>query len=104
MGRAATLNGNGRAVLPPSVLEPMRRYVQPPPTTRSTARLIGKIFGWIMLAVLVVASGLAGGLYLYGHESLNAIAPHSIQVVNRPAGSRVLPTPATARRVATFWQ
>ena len=80
MGRAATLNGNGRAVLPPSVLEPMRRYVQPPPTTRSTARLIGKIFGWIMLAVLVVASGLAGGLYLYGHESLNAIAPHSVQV------------------------
>ena len=33
-----------------------------------------------MLAILVVASGLAGGLYLYGHESLNAIAPHSVQV------------------------
>jgi LCP family protein required for cell wall assembly len=80
MGRAAALNGNGRAVLPPPVLEPMRRYRQPPPPTRSTARLIGKVFGWIMLALLVVASGLAGGLYLYGHESLNALAPHTEQV------------------------
>jgi LCP family protein required for cell wall assembly len=77
MGRAATLNGNGRAVLPPAVLEPMRRYRQPPPPGRSTAGLIGKVFGWIVLAILVVASGLAGGLYLYGHESLSAVAPHS---------------------------
>src|SRR5437868_4605594 len=30
MGRAATLNGNGRAVLPPQVLEPMRRDLQVP--------------------------------------------------------------------------
>ena len=29
MGRAATVNGNGRAVLPPPVLEPMRRYKAP---------------------------------------------------------------------------
>ena len=77
MGRAATLNGNGRAVLPPPVLEPMRRYRQPPPPPRSTGRLIGKVFGWIMLALLVVGSGLAGGLYLYGHETLNAIGPHT---------------------------
>src|SRR6266571_2268617 len=79
MGRAATFNGNGRAVLPPPVLEPMRRY-QPPPPRRSTGRLIGKVFGWIVLALLVVGSGLAGGLYLYGHETLNAIGPRSSQV------------------------
>ena len=42
----------------------MRRYRQPPPPSRSTGRLIGKVFGWIMLGLLVVASGLAGGLYL----------------------------------------
>ena len=77
MGRAATLNGNGRAVLPPPVLEPMRRYQPPPPPPRSTGRLIGKVFGWIALALLVVGSGLAGGLYLYGHETLNALAPHT---------------------------
>jgi LCP family protein required for cell wall assembly len=77
IGRAATFNGNGRAVLPPAVLEPIRRYRQPPPPRRSTALLIAKIFGWILLAVLVVASGLAGGLYLYGHETLNGIAAHT---------------------------
>jgi hypothetical protein len=69
MGRAATLNGNGRAVLPPSVLDPMRRYRQPPPPTRSTGRLIGKVFGWIVLALLVVGSGLAGGLPLWARDA-----------------------------------
>jgi LCP family protein required for cell wall assembly len=74
MGRAATLNGNGRAVLPPTVAESMRRYQPPPPPPRSTGRLIGKVFGWIALALLVVGSGLAGGLYLYGHETLQGLA------------------------------
>jgi LCP family protein required for cell wall assembly len=80
MGRASTLNGNGRAVLPPPVLEPMRRYRQPPPPPRSTGRLIGKVFGWIMLVLLVVGAGLAGGLYLYGHETLNALGPRTAPV------------------------
>ena len=96
MGRAATLNGNGRAVLPPPVLDPMRRYRQPPPPTRSTGRLIGKIFGWIMLALLVVASGLAGGLYLYGHETLNAIGPHSAPVKKAQKDLQVVPPPSEA--------
>ena len=75
MGRAATLNGNGRAVLPPTVGEPMRRYQPPPPPPpRSTRRLVGKVFGWIALALLVIGSGLAGGLYLYGHETLQGLA------------------------------
>ena len=77
LGRAATLNGNGRAVLPPAVVEPMRRYRQPPPPPRSTRNVAAKIFGWILLALLVVATGLAGGLYLYGHETLGSLAAHS---------------------------
>src|SRR2546428_5217800 len=93
MGRAATLNGNGRAVLPPAVLEPMRRYQQPPPT-RSTTRLIGKIFGWIVLAVLVGASGLAGGLYLYGHETLNAIAPHTKSAIASASDLHTIASPS----------
>jgi LCP family protein required for cell wall assembly len=79
LGRAATLNGNGRAVLPPAVLEPMRRYRQPPPPPRSTAKLAAKLFGWLLLALLVIVSGLAGGVYLYGHETLNALAAHTKQ-------------------------
>ena len=55
----------------------MRRYRQPPPPSRSTGRMVGKVFGWIVLVVLVVGSGLAGGLYLYGHETLSAIGPHT---------------------------
>ena len=94
MGRAATLNGNGRAVLPPPVLEPMRRYRQPPPPSRSTGRLIGKVFGWIILALLVVASGLAGGLYLYGHESLSAVGPHSAPVKKALGNLTSVPAPS----------
>jgi LCP family protein required for cell wall assembly len=77
MGRAATLNGNGRAVLPPPVLEPMRRYRQPGPPPRTTGGTIWRILGWIVLAIAVVASGIGGGLYLYGHETLSAIGAHS---------------------------
>jgi hypothetical protein len=55
----------------------MRRYRQPPPPRRSTRRLVGLVFGWIALGLLVVASGIAGGLYLYAHETLDAFAPHS---------------------------
>src|SRR3954451_15932902 len=77
MARAATLNGNGRAVLPPAVLEPMRRYRQPPPPPRSNRNVAAKIFGWILLALIVVASGLAGGLYFYTRETLNALGPHT---------------------------
>ena len=102
MGRAATVNGNGRAVLPPGALEPIRRYRQPEPPRRSTGRLIGKVFGWIVLALLVVGSGLAGGLYLYGHETLNAIAPHSKGVMrvdeasSRPCRRRRSPRPRSS--------
>jgi len=77
IGRGAAVNGNGHAVLPPGAVEPMRRYRQPPPTRRTTRQVVGAVFGWILLALLIVGGGLAGGLYLYAHETLNAIAPHS---------------------------
>jgi LCP family protein required for cell wall assembly len=77
IGRSAAADGNGRAVLPPGALEPMRRYRQPPPPPRSGRSLALKIFGWFVLAVVVVVAGLLGGLYLYTHETLNALAPKS---------------------------
>jgi LCP family protein required for cell wall assembly len=77
IGRGAAVNGNGRAVLPPGSVEPMRRYRQPDPPRRSTQRLVAVLLGWIAVGLIVVASGFAGGLYLYAHETLNAIAPHS---------------------------
>jgi LytR_cpsA_psr family len=88
MGRAATLNGNGRAVFPPAALngsppppavEPMRRYRQPEQPPRSTGGTIARVFGWILLVLAVVASGIGGGLYLWGHETLSSLGARSKQ-------------------------
>ena len=94
MGRAAAVNGNGRAVLPPGVFEPMRRYRQPPPPPRSTRRLAARVFGWILLVILVIAAGLAGGLYLYGHETLNALAPKSKALISTEKDLQGVPSPS----------
>ena len=83
-----------RAVLPPPVVEPMRRYSQPPPPPRSTRSTAAKIFGWILLALVIVVTGLAGGLYLYCHETLNAIAPHSAAVKKSQKDLAPVPAPS----------
>jgi LCP family protein required for cell wall assembly len=80
IGRGADVNGNGHGVFPPSAFEPMRRYLPPEPPRRSTRQLLATTFEWILVGILVVAAGLAGGLYLYAHETLNALAPHSTAV------------------------
>ena len=78
IGRAGGLNGNGHSAAPP-LFGPITRYRQPEPPRRSLVALILRGFGWLVVAVTVLASGVAGGLYLYGHESLAAIAPHDKQ-------------------------
>jgi LCP family protein required for cell wall assembly len=80
IGRGAGQNGNGRAVLPPGIAGPMARYRQPPPPRRSTGALFVRVLGWLVVAIAVVVAGLAGGLYLYGHETLAALQPKSAAV------------------------
>jgi LCP family protein required for cell wall assembly len=75
IGRAAGLNGNGHSPVPP-VFGPMALYRQPEPPRRSVPGLLLRGFGWLVLAVAVLVSGAAGGLYLYAHESLASVAPH----------------------------
>jgi LCP family protein required for cell wall assembly len=75
MGRGATVNGNGRAVYPPGVDTPMKRYRQPDPQRRGAWQIVRTVVLWVMLAVILVASGVAGAAYLKTHEFLNAIAP-----------------------------
>jgi LCP family protein required for cell wall assembly len=72
MGRAATLNGhgNGRVVLPPPVLTPIVRYEQPVPARRGFLWVLGRVVLWLLAAVVIVASGLAGGAYLYLDEDV----------------------------------
>jgi LCP family protein required for cell wall assembly len=72
IGQAAGRNGNGHSTLPP-LFGPITRYQQPDRPRRSVIGLIVRGFGWLVLAAAVIASGAAGGVYLYGHESLNAV-------------------------------
>jgi LCP family protein required for cell wall assembly len=63
---------DGAPVLPPGPLTHVTRYGPP---RRSPFRLVGKIVAWLVAAVLVVAGGLAGGVWLWWEHSLAATAP-----------------------------
>jgi LCP family protein required for cell wall assembly len=80
IGRGAAANGNGHATLPPGALTPITLYRQPPPARRSGRSLALKALGWLALVLLVCAGGVAGGVYLYVHESVAAVAPRSAEV------------------------
>jgi LCP family protein required for cell wall assembly len=92
LGRGAAPNGNGRAVLPPGASTPMTLYRQPEGSGRSTAGLIGRVVMWLGIACLVVASGAAGGAYLYFHESVAAVAA-TTPAVKKAAASLDVPLP-----------
>jgi LCP family protein required for cell wall assembly len=77
IGRGASANGNGRAVLPPAVLTPMTRYRQPLPPRRGGVWTAAKIFGWLLAVVLMLASAASGGAYLFFHNSVDAVRAHS---------------------------
>ena len=77
VGRGATVNGNGRASLPPTALGPVAFYKQPPPPPRSGRSLALRIAGWSLLVLAVLAGGTAGGSYLYLHESVANVAAKS---------------------------
>jgi LCP family protein required for cell wall assembly len=76
MGRAA-VNGNGRPIFPPGTRTPMTRYRQPDPPRRGAWHVIRLVFGWAIIAALIVAGGAAGAAYLKQHEFFTAIAPKS---------------------------
>ena len=88
IGQAAGLNGNGHSTAPP-LFGPITRYRQPDPPRRSIIGFILRGFGWLVLAVVVVASGAAGGLYLYTHESVAALKAVDKPTVN--AGVKLHP-------------
>jgi LCP family protein required for cell wall assembly len=74
IGRGATVNGNGRAVLPPGPYTPVRIYRQPQPE-RGRLWVAGRVTGILLAVVVMLAGGIAGGVYLWLHHTLQAVAP-----------------------------
>jgi LCP family protein required for cell wall assembly len=73
IGRGAAVNGSGRPVLPPGALSPITIYRQPEPPTRSGWARLRTVFAWVLVAILVVLGSIAGGAYLWFHESVAAV-------------------------------
>ena len=98
VGRGHSENGNGTMQLPPDALGPIAIYHQPEPPRRTRRSLALTILGWAAVVVAVSASGVAGGAYLYLHQSVAAVAPRSqdVKVTARRLDLPVAGQPATA--------
>src|SRR5829696_8859875 len=70
IGRGAAPNGNGRAVLPPGALSPITIYRQPEPPPRSRWAYVRTALAWAGIALLVIVGSIAGGAYLWFHQSV----------------------------------
>jgi len=77
VGRGHGFNGNGGATVPPAPVSPVVLYRQPPPAHGGRARLALRIVGWAGFVLAMCVAGVAGGSYLYLHESVAAVAPRS---------------------------
>jgi LCP family protein required for cell wall assembly len=79
VGRAAHLNGNGHSVVPPTAVEAVTHYEQPP--GRSKAGLVGRSLLGLLLLAVAAGAGVGGGAYLWAHQSVEKIQAHTPAVV-----------------------
>ncbi len=73
IGRGATVEANGRPVLPPGALSPITMYRQPEPPRRSGWATFRTALGWAFVVLLVAVGSAAGGAYLWFHQSVAAV-------------------------------
>ena len=66
----------------------MTFYRQPERSLARALGLVGRIAMWLGIACLVVATGTAGGAYLYFHESVAAVAAKTPEVSAGGAAAR----------------
>jgi LCP family protein required for cell wall assembly len=92
LGRATSPDGNGKPVLPPGALSPMTLYQQPARARPSRASLVGRVFLWLGIVVVVLGVGALGGTYLYFHQSVAAVAAKT-PAVKRAAKQLAVPLP-----------
>jgi LCP family protein required for cell wall assembly len=87
IGRAAGgLNGNGHSALPP-LFGPITLYRQPERPRRSIVGLILRGFGWVILAAVVLGSGVAGGYYLYIHRTVGELKASNNSATGKAQGA-----------------
>jgi LCP family protein required for cell wall assembly len=103
MGRGAAVNGNGRAVFPPGVRTPMRRYRQPEPPARGAWHVVRAVVLWTVLVALVIVGGGAGAGYLYAHRVVENLGVKSAsdKAAAEAADAEIPGQPTTALVIGT---
>lgn len=77
-------------MLPPDALTPVTVYAAEPPR-QGRWGLLGRVLGVVAAAVLMLAVSLAGGVYLFAHESVAAVSAHSPDVKKAQARLDAVP-------------
>jgi LCP family protein required for cell wall assembly len=94
IGQGAGYSGGGHAAALP-LFGPIARYRQPEAPRRSVIGLILRGLGWLALAVLVIGSGVGGGLYLYVHGTLADISTRTKPIENVDKSLVTVPSPSS---------
>jgi LCP family protein required for cell wall assembly len=100
VGRGAGANGNGRAVFPPEIATSFVRYRQPPPPGVTGFGIIRRILLGVVIVLSSLAIGIAGGAYLWFHQSVARLQAHpdlkrvqkelDVPIANHPAIALVI--------------
>ncbi len=77
VGRGAAANGNGRATFPPTSAPVVTRYQQPPPPGVSGLGILRRVMVGVLVVLSSLGIGIAGGAYLWFHQSLNDVQAHA---------------------------
>ena len=94
IGQSVDGNGDGAREFLPDSLSVIQRYRQPPKPPRTALGLVGRILFGFVAVVVMLGAALAGAAYLFVHQAVQAIQPHSRAV---KASVRFLAAPAAHR-------
>jgi LCP family protein required for cell wall assembly len=81
VGRAAAGSGNGKAVFPPGAVSAVTRYRQPPPPARTGLGFLRRLLLGTLVSATSLVLAVAGGSYLYFHQSVASVRAHTPEVV-----------------------